>query len=82
MSVATMCFILGLICMIFFAYERSRADYLEPNAQMNAAVIDAMKGMIRSGCFRIIPLLSFLLCVNSLLVWFSERGRGKQENKV
>jgi hypothetical protein len=70
----------GLILSIKFYFEGSflrNGDVINPNPK----AIEGMIKMIRAGCFGIIPAMSALLFINSLLLWISFKKIDPDVNK-
>jgi hypothetical protein len=54
---------------------------LEDGAPLNPAIIKDMQQIIKHACFHVIPAMSFLLLLSSLLMWISLKKLGSNKNK-
>jgi len=55
--------------------------FLEDGAPLNPAIIKDMQQIIKHACFHVIPAMSFLLLLSSLLMWISLKKLGSNKNK-
>ena len=73
--VAVMCVLIGALCLALCIKTYIKGSFLDAGAPIdpNPKVIGGMKEMIRSGFFGIIPGMSVLLFISSLLLWVASK---------